>query len=623
MNPFGAPSNNNQNNTPTSTNPFTSFGINSAVSNTNQATPFGISSNVDASPSVGNTNATFGSTPFGTSTNDGGISNINSNNNSNPFGKPSQSQNDNPGFGAGGFGTSTNLAFNKFNNQQPPMTTTSTFGQPQQQTHDTNRNATTFGTFTNTNNNSGTGGGFGTSSNIVFGAASTTSGNNNNNMDTNSGSFSNNNNNMSMMNKNDTTASSSPFGGPSIAGFGSGTATGTGGGGFGNRTNNNNNSGGFGTTSSSPFFEKPKSMNNVQNSQSNLNASAAPFAPILERVADEGDNYSGHNGGGTAAAALEKKRAEEKLARLKARIAQVKAKVAAKSMSSSIRPVAQISNERDGVAVAVGQDQMIGSTATTAYPTPNASSMENTESSTSGISAASNNTTTFSAETTPDEQILTIKRSTKKTDLKPSCRTMCPLAEIERRQECNEISILEQLHPQIFPNNFTLKNTCVKKFRRSAADVDLSVDAEVRDPVTIEKSMAFLEEWIMDRDRQGVDPRSGNVLDSLDVYQFMWDRTRMLRKDLLLQNIPSMTKHSKTTTTLDDLNIAIRVHERITRWHVLCEHQLSHLDDWAQQTSQNVVEMGQCLKSLNMLYDQRRRLIEDGAKSRQDVSSCT
>ena len=95
----------------------------------------------------------------------------------------------------------------------------------------------------------------------------------------------------------------------------------------------------------------------------------------------------------------------------------------------------------------------------------------------------------------------------------------------------------------------------------------------------------------------------------------------MLRKDLLLQNIPSMTKHSKTTTTLDDVNIAIRVHERITRWHVLCEHQLSHLDDWAQQTSQNVVEMGQCLKSLNMLYDQRRRMVEAGAKSRQNVSS--
>ena len=207
--------------------------------------------------------------------------------------------------------------------------------------------------------------------------------------------------------------------------------------------------------------------------------------------------------------------------------------------------------------------------------------------------------------------------------LNPKCYTMCPLNEIQTRQENNEISILEQIHPDVFPSSFTLKDTCVKKFRRSAADVDLAVDNEVRNPITLEKSMAFLEEYVMERDRQGPDPRSpsNSVPDPLDVYQFMWDRTRMLRKDFLLQNVPQMTKHaSKVKVDIDTINIAIRVHERITRWHVLCEHQLSHLEDWKQQSNQNIMELGQCLKSLNMLYDERKRLLLTGARCNNVVS---
>ena len=100
----------------------------------------------------------------------------------------------------------------------------------------------------------------------------------------------------------------------------------------------------------------------------------------------------------------------------------------------------------------------------------------------------------------------------------------------------------------------------------------------------------------------------------------MWNRTRMLRKDFLLQNIPKMTKHTNSNIIdLDTINIAIRVHERITRWHVLCEHQMAHLEEWKDQSSQNLVEMGQCLKSLNMLYDQRRVLVKNGSKSSSTV----
>lgn len=50
----------------------------------------------------------------------------------------------------------------------------------------------------------------------------------------------------------------------------------------------------------------------------------------------------------------------------------------------------------------------------------------------------------------------------------------------------------------------------------------------------------------VERDRQGVNARYVNnpivssndgIPPSLDVYQFIWDRTRMIRKDFILQNL--------------------------------------------------------------------------------------
>ena len=93
----------------------------------------------------------------------------------------------------------------------------------------------------------------------------------------------------------------------------------------------------------------------------------------------------------------------------------------------------------------------------------------------------------------------------------------------------------------------------------------------------------------MERDRQGVDPRFGQPGEKispppLDVYQFVWDRTRMIRKDFILQNY---------TGTGGECNaIAVRCHERIARWHCMCEHQLRHLPDFiTQQSQQNIQGM--------------------------------
>jgi hypothetical protein len=51
----------------------------------------------------------------------------------------------------------------------------------------------------------------------------------------------------------------------------------------------------------------------------------------------------------------------------------------------------------------------------------------------------------------------------------------------------------------------------------------------------------------------------------------------------------------------------------MARWHCLCEHQLSHIDQFqTQQSQQNLQELGQTLKSLNQYYDDTmgRSLVE-------------
>jgi hypothetical protein len=180
------------------------------------------------------------------------------------------------------------------------------------------------------------------------------------------------------------------------------------------------------------------------------------------------------------------------------------------------------------------------------------------------------------------------------------CMTMCPTDELQTRRNENDIQAMEIAMPgRLHPSNWTQQDTAVKRFRRSAADFKLDVPEWVRPPEVLEQTMGYLEEWIMERDRQGPDPRFPQPdlpPPPLDVYQFIWDRTRMIRKDFILQNYVGTGGRCDAR--------AVRCHERIARWHAMCEHQLSHIPDFVKmQSQQNVQELGQTMKSLNGFYD--------------------
>jgi len=134
-------------------------------------------------------------------------------------------------------------------------------------------------------------------------------------------------------------------------------------------------------------------------------------------------------------------------------------------------------------------------------------------------------------------------------------------------------------------------------------------------------SFLTLAHLLQERDRQGADPRyQGVAPPPLDVYQFIWDRTRMVRKDFILQNYVG-------AGGLCDAR-AVRCHERIARWHCMCEHQLSHIPDFVtMQSQQNIQELGQAMKTLNQYYDDpmNRSLVEVpdeyGRETRTDLSA--
>jgi SAC3/GANP family len=85
-----------------------------------------------------------------------------------------------------------------------------------------------------------------------------------------------------------------------------------------------------------------------------------------------------------------------------------------------------------------------------------------------------------------------------------TCMFMCPEEELERRQRESDIQLLEIPNPAIYPSHYTLRDTVVKRFRRSAADYKLDVPEWVRPADVLETVCGYLEEWVMVRTNLGV-----------------------------------------------------------------------------------------------------------------------
>ena len=80
-----------------------------------------------------------------------------------------------------------------------------------------------------------------------------------------------------------------------------------------------------------------------------------------------------------------------------------------------------------------------------------------------------------------------------------TCEYMCPDEELLRREGESDIQLLERPVPdgKFHPARWTLRDTMVKRFRRSAADYKLDVPEWIRPPDVLERVCGYLEEWVM------------------------------------------------------------------------------------------------------------------------------
>ncbi|KAM6934890.1 germinal-center associated nuclear protein [Xenentodon cancila] len=192
------------------------------------------------------------------------------------------------------------------------------------------------------------------------------------------------------------------------------------------------------------------------------------------------------------------------------------------------------------------------------------------------------------AETTEDKYRLLEQRDKilrqgrlKRTDLDMfkvfvgTCPDMCPEKERYMRETRNQLSIFE-----VIPDTEMVDHTsAIKEYSRSSADQEEPLPHELRPLPVLTMTMDYLVTQVMD---QGQD-------NYRDWYDFVWNRTRGIRKDITQQRLCC----PRTVLLI----------EKCTRFHVhcahhLCEERLSSFD--AKINNEN---MTKCLQSLKEMYE--------------------
>lgn len=122
----------------------------------------------------------------------------------------------------------------------------------------------------------------------------------------------------------------------------------------------------------------------------------------------------------------------------------------------------------------------------------------------------------------------------------------------------------------------------VKKFRRSAAGVDKQIPEELRTPRTLRKTLDYLFDEIVGKNRLGKH------------HKFVWDRTRAIRNDFSIQSL----------TKAEDIKFEVDCYERIVRFHILSAHQLSNPENLAHDEHfEHQQELEQLQKTFQSLMD--------------------
>lgn len=155
-----------------------------------------------------------------------------------------------------------------------------------------------------------------------------------------------------------------------------------------------------------------------------------------------------------------------------------------------------------------------------------------------------------------------------------TCMDMCPEYERHEREYQQSLEKFEKI-----PGTESVDHSrAVKAYSRPAAGVDQPLPSDVRPPRVLLMTLDYLITEIVGQ---------GDLADS---HAFVRDRTRSIRQDFTLQNSRGIE--------------AVKAHEIIARYHILCIHQLCENKNFSLQ--QELEQLWNVLTSLQEFYDDLR-----------------
>ncbi|XP_053554866.1 germinal-center associated nuclear protein [Bombina bombina] len=155
-----------------------------------------------------------------------------------------------------------------------------------------------------------------------------------------------------------------------------------------------------------------------------------------------------------------------------------------------------------------------------------------------------------------------------------TCPDMCPEKERYMRETRNQLSVFE-----LIPGTDKLDHAAaIKEYSRSSADQEEPLPHELRPTPVLSMTMDYLVTRVMD---QG----EGNYR---DWYDFVWNRTRGIRKDITQQHL------------CDPVTVSLM--EKCMRFHVHCAHQLCEEPMSSFEPKINNENLTKCLQSLKEMY---------------------
>ncbi|XP_038051499.1 germinal-center associated nuclear protein-like [Patiria miniata] len=160
--------------------------------------------------------------------------------------------------------------------------------------------------------------------------------------------------------------------------------------------------------------------------------------------------------------------------------------------------------------------------------------------------------------------------------IKGTCPDMCP--EKERYMRV----VQRRLHPyEVLQGTSDKVNheTAVKEYSRSSADQEEPLPHEMRPAPVLTLTMNYLMRHVMNMGRDG---------HWEGWFDFLWSRTRGIRKDITQQDLYDLT--------------AIDLMEKCARFHIFCSHRLCEEDRSTIDPKINNENLTKCMQSLKQFY---------------------